>query len=145
MAKPLLTDEFWDIIEPLLPPPKPRPKGGRPPVPNRKALTGILFVLKTGIPWEDLPQEMGCGSGMTCWRRLRDWQEAGLWDELHRVLLAELRAANLIDWSLAVVDSSSVRAVFGGRKPAPTPRIGGKTAPSITRSRMRTAFRSLFG
>lgn len=71
----LVTDELWEIIEPLLPPPKPHPKGGRPGVPNRNALTGILFVLKTGIPWEDLPQEMGCGCGMTCWRRLRDWHE----------------------------------------------------------------------
>ena len=144
MSKPLLTDELWDIIKPLLPPPKPRPKGGRPPIPNRNALTGILFVLKTGIPWEDLPQEMGCGCGMTCWRRLRDWEEAGVWDELHWVLLSELNAADEIDWSRAVVDSASVRAVFGGRKPAQAPWIGAKTDRSITRSRMRTAFRSLF-
>ena len=126
MAKPLLTDEFWEIIEPLLPPPKPRRKGGRPPVPNRNALTGILFVLKTGIGWEDLPQEIDCGSGMTCWRRLRDWQRAGVWDKLHATLLAKLHAADQIDWSRAIVDSSSVRAVFGGRKSARTPRIAGK-------------------
>lgn len=144
MAKPLLTDELWEIVEPLLPPPKPHPKGGRPPIPNRNALTGILFVLKTGIPWEDLPQEMGCGSGMTCWRRLRDWQKAGVWVKLHRILLNKLRGANQIDWSLAVVDSASVRAVFGGRKPVQTPRIAGKTARSTTRSRMRMAFHSLF-
>jgi len=144
MAKPLLTDELWAVIEPLLPAPKPNPRGGRPPVPNRNALTGILFVLKTGIGWEDLPKEMGCGSGMTCWRRLRDWQEAGVWEKLHHKLLAHLNAADQIDWSRAIVDSSSVRAVFGGRKSARTPRIGGKTAPSTTRSRMRTAFRSLF-
>jgi transposase len=143
MAKPLLTDELWNIIEPLLPAPKPRPKGGRPPVANRKALTGILFVLKTGIGWEDLPREMGCGSGMTCWRRLRDWQEAGVWDELHAALLAKLNAADQIDWSRAVVDSASVRAVFGGRKSAPIPQIAGKTARNTTRSRMRTAFHSL--
>lgn len=114
MGKPLLTDELWELIEPILPPPKPRPKGGRPPVPHRNALTGILFVLKTGIPWEDLPQEMGCGSGMTCWRRLRDWQEAGVWDDILHVLLNHLQAAEQIDWSRAVVDSASVRAVFGG-------------------------------
>jgi len=144
MSKPLLTDELWDIIKPLLPPPKPRPKGGRPPIPNRNALTGILFVLKTGIPWEDLPQEMGCGCGMTCWRRLRDWAEAGVWDDLHWVLLSELNAADEIDWSRAVVDSASVRAVFGGRKPAQAPWIGAKTVRSTTRSRMQTAFRSLF-
>lgn len=144
MAKPLLTDDLWAIIEPLLPPPKPRPKGGRPPIPNRNALTGILFVLKTGMAWEDLPQEMGCGCGMTCWRRLRDWEEAGVWDELHWLLLSELNAADEIDWSRAVVDSASVRAIFGGRKPAQAPWIGEKTVRSITRSRMRTAFRSLF-
>ena len=140
MAKPLVPDELWEIIEPLLPPSKPRPKGGRPPVPNRNALAGILFVLKTGIGWEDLPQEMGCGSGMTCWRRLRDWQEEGIWNQLHQVLLVKLRRAEQIDWSRAVVDSASVRAVFGGRKPDPTPRIAGKRAPSTTRSRMRMAF-----
>ena len=71
MAKILVTDELWEQIEPLLPPEPPKPKGGRPRIPDRQALTGVLFVLKTGIPWEDLPQEMGCGSGMTCWRRLR--------------------------------------------------------------------------
>ena len=78
MAKPLLPDELWKRIEPLLPPHPPRPKGGRPPLDDRKALTGILFVLKTGIQWEYLPKEMGCGSGMTCWRRLRDWTQAGV-------------------------------------------------------------------
>ena len=102
MAKPLLPDELWERIEPLLPPPKPRRFRfpGRKPLDNRKALTGILFVLKTGIPWEYLPLEMGCGSGMTCWRRLRDWQAAGVWQQLHEILLAELNAADKIDWSL---------------------------------------------
>ncbi len=141
MAKPLLTDALWERIEPILPPPKPRPKGGRPPVPHRNALTGILFVLKTGIPWEDLPQEMGCGSGMTCWRRLRDWQEAGVWDDILHVLLNHLQAADQIDWSRAVVDSASVRAVFGGARLARILRIGGKTDRSTTSSPMRKAFR----
>src|SRR5215469_3831938 len=80
MAKPLLSDELWAVIEPILPKWTPSPKGGQPRLDDRKALTGILFVLKTGIPWEDLPQEMGCGCGMTCWRRLRDWQADGNWD-----------------------------------------------------------------
>ena len=83
MAKPLLDDALWSKIEPLLPPHPPRLKGGRPRVPDRSALTGILFVLRTGIPWEYLPKEMGCGSGMTCWRRLRGWQAAGVWQQLH--------------------------------------------------------------
>jgi len=105
-------------------------------------LTGILFVLKTGIPWEDLPQEMGCGCGMTCWRRLRDWQEAGVWQDIHHLLLNRLRESDQIDWSRAVVDSASVRAVFGGRQPAPIPRIAGRKARSITSSPMRKVFRS---
>ena len=114
MAKSLLSDELWEQIEPLLPPEPHKPKGGRPRIPDRQVLTGILFVLKTGIGWEDLPQEMGCGSGMTCWRRLRDWEQAGVWDRLHRLLLDRLRQADRIDWSRAVVDSASLRAVWGG-------------------------------
>src|SRR5215468_8146804 len=108
MAKPLLTDELWNLIQPLFPPPKPRRfrYPGRKPIDDRKALTGILFVLKTGIPWEHLPVEMGCGCGMTCWRRLRAWQHAGVWPKLHKILLARLRAADKIDWSRAAVDSS---------------------------------------
>jgi transposase len=140
MAKSMLTDELWAVIEPCLPPPQPRPQGGRPPVPNRNALTGILFVLKTGIPWEDVPQAMGCGCGMTCWRRLRDWQEAGVWQDIFHILLNRLQEADRIDWSRAVVDSSSVRAVFGGRRLAPTLRIAAKTDRSITSSPMRTVF-----
>ena len=116
MGKPLVSDELWELIQPLLPPPKPRRQRypGRKPLSDRPVLTGVLFVLKSGIPWEMLPQEMGCGSGMTCWRRLRDWQEAGVWQRLDELLLSKLRASDRIDWSQAVVDSGSVRAV-GGR------------------------------
>src|ERR687887_1793171 len=108
MSKPLVSDALWEIIAPLLPPEPPKPTGGRPRVPDRAALTGIIFVLKSGIPWEMLPQEMGCGSGVTCWRRLRDWQQAGVWEALHEVLLARLNGAEQVDWSRAVVDSSYV-------------------------------------
>src|SRR4051794_5632440 len=87
MAKPLLSDELWEVIEPVLPKWAPSPKGGQPRLDDRKALTGILFVLKTGIPWEDLPSEMGCGCGMTCWRRLRDWQAAGTRGKIPNTLL----------------------------------------------------------
>jgi transposase len=121
MAKPLLSDELWQRIEPLLPPLPPHPNGGRPWTENREALTGILFVLRTGIPWEYLPQEMGCGCGMTCWRRLRDWQAAGVWQRLHELLLAELNGADKIDWSRAVVDSAMLRAMCGGPKTGPNP------------------------
>ena len=106
MASPLLPDSSWLIVEPLLPPEPPKPKGGRPRVSSRATLTGILFVLRSGIPWETLPLEMGCGSGITCWRRLRDWQEAGVWTRLHHELLRRLRDAGRIDWNRACVDSS---------------------------------------
>ena len=120
MAKPILDDALWEPIEPHLPPPKKKRRRfpGRPRVPDRAALTGILYVLMSGVPWEYLPQEMGCGSGMTCWRRLKEWQEAGVWERLHQVLLAKLHGADLIDWSRAAIDSSHVRAVGGARKPA---------------------------
>jgi transposase len=133
MAKAVLDDALWELIEPLLPRPKKRRKRnpGRKPIPPRASLTGILFVLITGIPWEYLPQEMGCGSGMTCWRRLRDWHKAGVWKKVHRVLLAHLREADQIDWSRAVVDSSSIRAVKGGPKRARTQRTGAKRARNI--------------
>lgn len=130
MSKPLVSDELWTVIEPLLPPKAPKPKGGRPPVEDRAALTGIIFVLKTGIPWELLPQEMGCGSGVTCWRRLRDCQEAGVWDRLHRVLLDRLGAADEIDWSRASLDSASVPAKRGAMKPARIQRIRANRARS---------------
>lgn len=143
MAKQLLDDDLWDLIEPILPKPKPRRRRypGRKPISHRQTLNGILFVLKTGIPWEYLPLEMGCGSGMTCWRRLRDWQQRGVWQRLHALLLDKLREADKIDWSLAVVDSTSVRAVFGGRRPARIRRIDGKMGANITFSPMATAFR----
>jgi transposase len=131
MAKPLLPDDLWALIEPLLPTQKRSAKGGRPSVPHRVALTGILFVLKTGIPWEYLPQEMGC-SGMTCWRRLYEFQKCGVWDRLHLLLLSGLQWAGAIDWSRAVIDSSSVRAVGGGRTPARIPRTAANWAASIT-------------
>jgi transposase len=145
MAKLILDDELWSLIEPSLPPLKRRRfrYPGRKPVPHRAALTGILFVLRTGIPWEYLPQELGCGSGMTCWRRLHAWQRRGIWDKLHHLLLNRLQEADKIDWSRAAVDSSSLRAVGGATKPAPIPPIGVKKARSITWSRMRTAFPSL--
>ena len=131
MAQPLVSDELWGLVEPLIPKVKRRHRyPGRKRIDDRRVLTGIVFVLKTGIPWEHLPQEMGCGSGMTCWRRLRDWQQAGVWQALHEVMLARLNGAEEIDWSRAVVDSSYVRAVLGASKPAPARSIGAKRAPS---------------
>jgi transposase len=144
MAKPLWDDELWELLKPLLPPPKPRRSRcpGRKPLEPRQVLTGSLFVLKTGIPWEALPQELGWGSGMTCWRYLRAWHRAGVWQQLHVVLLAKLRGADTLDWSRAVVDSASVRAVLGGPKRARIRRIDGSWGASITPSPRRKGSRS---
>ena len=118
MAQRLIDDAFWRRIEPLLPkPPRRRFKAmGRPRTPDRAALTGILFVLRSGLPWQMLPKEMGCGSGSTCWRRLVRWQRAGVWKRLHAVLLAELRQRGQLDLARAIADSSSIRALRGGKK-----------------------------
>ena len=132
MSKPLVSDELWALVAPLLPPEPPKPKGGRPRVSDRAALTGIVFVLKSGIPWEMLPQEMGCGSGVTCWRRLRDWQQAGVWDALHRELLDRLGEAGQIDWSRASLDSASIPAKGGASASAPTRRTAANRARSAT-------------
>src|SRR5438477_12221601 len=124
MAKELVTEELWSKIAPLLPVERARPKGGRPRIPNRLALRGILFVLSPGIPWEMLPQEMGCGSGMTCWRRLRDWHQEGVWQQLHRLMLDKLSIAGKIDWSRASADAATVPAKKGEARPARTRPIG---------------------
>lgn len=128
--KPLVSDQLWALIEPLLPKPRPSRRGGRPRVPDRAVLGGILFVLKTGIPWEYLPQEMGCGSGVTCWRRLREWQRRGVWKRVHHVLLERLAEAGQLDWSRAVVDSRSLPAKKGAAVPARIRRIKANRARS---------------
>ena len=130
MPRPLVPDALWERIEPLLPPEPPNPKGGRPRVPDRACLTGIIFVLRTGIPWEYLPQEMGCGAGMTCWRRLRDWQATGIWDRLHRELLDELGRADAIAWERVCIDSARIPAKKGGPAPGQTRRTVADPVPS---------------
>ena len=129
---PLLDDELWSVIAPLLPLPKKRRRRhpGRKPLSNRQALTGILFVLRSGIPWKMLPKEMGCGSGSTCWRRFADWTRLSVWSRLHALLLTTLGKAGAIHLERAVMDSASVRAVFGGRTPVPIRRIVRKQAVS---------------
>ena len=131
MSKPLVDDELWAIIRPTLPKRPPHPAGGKPPVDDRVCLTGILFVLKTGIAWEDFPREMGC-CGMTLLNRLRQWQRAGVWQRVHRVMLDRLRAAERIDFSRVIVDSASVRAMHGGKKRGRAPWTAGKTGRNTT-------------
>ena len=127
----LVSDELWNEIESLLPPePEPSPKGGRPRVSNRQALAGIVFVLRTGIPWQSLPTEMNCGSGSTCWRRFSEWTGLSVWSKLHTLLLLQLGKAGAVNLDRAVIDSASVRAVFGGRIRARTRRTGRKLAVS---------------
>ena len=129
----VVSDELWGLIEPLIPKRQRRLRyPGRLPLDDRRVLSGILFVLHTGVAWEHLPQELGFGSGMTCWRRLRDWQAAGVWSALHALLLVRLQAAGEIDWSRAVVDSSHVRALKGGSRQAPARSTALAAARSTT-------------
>ena len=136
-----ISSALYKKIEPLLPVVTPSLQGGRPRLSNELALNGILFVLRTGIPWEDLPQELGFGSGMTCWRRLRDWQVAGVWHRLHQVLLAELRSADKLDFSRVSMDGASVASPRGARTRGPTPRTGANLAANATSSRIARASR----
>jgi transposase len=120
MVKQLVPGELWTIIEALLAPESPKPKGGRRRVPDRAALAGIIYVLRSGIPWRMLPKEFGC-SGVTRWRRLRDRRRAGVWYALRLALLDKLGRLGLIDWSRASLDSPSIPAKKGARRPVPTP------------------------
>ena len=125
MSRAPVSKELRKQLEPLIPPFVASRKGGRRKrtISDEAALNGILFVLQTGIAWEDLPQALGYGSGMTCWRRLRDWNAAGVWEQLHNAMLIRLREHDQIDWSRASIDGSSVPSPRGARKQAPTPRI----------------------
>jgi transposase len=127
-----INSALWTRLQPLLPVVKPSPLGGRPRLDDELALNGILFVLRTGIAWEDLPQELGFGSGMTCWRRLREWQAAGVWHQLHLTLLAELRGAGRLDFSRASIDGSSVPSPRGARTRARIPPAAASSAASAT-------------
>jgi transposase len=114
IRKQQVNDALWDVIAPLLPPEPPKPDGGRPRIPDRRVLGGSLLVLRTGMGWQELTCEMGFGSGSTCWRRLRDWQDAGVWERLHRTLLDRRSDADKIDWSRVSVDSASMAAKSNG-------------------------------
>src|SRR3954471_23038711 len=125
----LVTDALWERLQPLLPPPPQRRFRfpGRKPLDYRKILTGILFVLKAGIAWEDVPAELGCGCGKTCREYLKRWHEAGVWTQLHAVLLAELNEAGEIDWGRALIDASNALAPEGGEDTGPNPTDRGNS------------------
>jgi transposase len=131
-VKRRVTETLWQAIAPLLPEPVPSPKGGRSPVPNRDCLEGIIFVLRSGMPWQMLATELGFGSGSTCWRRFRAWTKRGVWPQVHQHLLRVLGRHGKIDLERAVIDSASMRALKGGRTRAQTPRIAAKKAVSVT-------------
>nr|WP_134682161.1 IS5 family transposase [Paracoccus ravus] len=126
MYATLVSDGLWALIEPLLPSTCLSAKGGRPRISDRAALAGIMFVLQSGIPWRMLPAALGCGSGVTCWRKLRDWQLAGVWDQLHQDLLRQLHRAGHLDWTRACMDSASVAAKKGGEVTGPNPTDRGR-------------------
>jgi transposase len=126
------TEELWAAMAPHVPAHKKSPKGGRPPVDDRLALEGILFVLREGCRWQSLPTEKGWGSGSTCWRRFAAWTRAGVWDKAHDRLLAALGAAGLLNLERAIVDSASSRAQKGGRTPGPTRSTAASAASSGT-------------
>src|SRR5918993_621561 len=142
MAEPLVSDALWALVAPMLPERPPRPKGGRPPLDDRKVLEGIVFVLRTGIPWAMLPREMGCGSGMTCWRRLRDWQAAKVFERLHRALLDRLGPANAGDFGRLSLDSASFPAKKGANASARTRPTAASPARNVTSWSTRAASRS---
>jgi transposase len=114
MAKQLVSDEIWELIEPRLPSKHMRGQGGRPPLADRDALSGILFVLRTGIAWQDLPKELGYGCGTTCLRRLREWQQNGAWREIQPILTSRMRDARRFDWSRACVECVYGRSACAG-------------------------------
>jgi transposase len=144
MSYDLIDDAIWKRLAPLIPARRRRRghRHGRTPIPDRAILTGILFVLRSGIPWQMLPRRMGCGSGSSCWRRLVRWQTTGVWQRLHETLLAELRRRGRLDQRWTIIDSASVRAVRGGKKLDRTQPIAARRAPNITSSPMRAASRS---
>lgn len=126
MAQALLPEDLWSLIAAHLPNHCRSQKGGRPRIEDRAALTGILFVLRTGIPWEYLPRELGCGSGMTCWRRLHEWMQAGVWQRVHEAVLRRLREHDQILWDRASIDAAGVPAPFGGEHTGRNPTDRGK-------------------
>lgn len=138
----LLTDKLWSAVEPHIPKTPPSKKGGRPRIGDRAAFTGILFVLRYAIPWDELPRALGYGSGTTCWRRLVAWQRAGVWDRIWQAMLADLNRQERVKWERVALDGSSIPAKKGAKPPARTPPIAGNAAQNTTSWSINKAYRS---
>ena len=111
-----LNDRLWDRVAPLLPPQPDHPRGGRPFADDRACFEGIVYLLRNGLRWRQMP---ACyPSGVTCWRRHRDWTRAGVWGRVWRQVLRELQAAGQLDTSELAVDATFVEAKKGGRRSA---------------------------
>jgi transposase len=141
MTGPLVCEELWREIEPLIPKISIDPRGGRPRWPDRPCLEGIVHVLRTGTQWQRLPRCDLWPSGSTCWRRFTQWTQAGVWTQLHRRLLNLLGMQGAVDLETVVVDSASVRAKKGGLTPGQVLWIARKTAANATLSPNRAAHR----
>ena len=129
----VVTDALWARLEALIPVRQRRFRHpGRRRCSDRAAMEGILFVARTGIGWNQLPTAMFGASGATCWRRLAEWHEAGVWQQLHEQVLTELRAAGKLDLSTALVDASHLRALKGGIMSAPARSTAPNQGPSTT-------------
>lgn len=147
----LVPDQLWFTIQPHLPPHLPGKKGGRPRIDDRAALSGILYVLRHAIPWRELPLELGFGSGVTCWRRLIEWQRSGVWDRIWRSMLNDLNSQERIRWQRVAIDGSSIPSPKGGFRPDLTQRTAENAGPNTTswsinkgyRSRLRSRRRTL--
>lgn len=138
----LLTDKLWAAVEPHIPKTSRSPKGGRPRVSDRAAFAGILFVLRYGVPWDELPRALGYGSGTTCWRRLVAWQRAGVWDRIWQAMLADLNRQERVKWERVALDGSSIPAKKGAKPLAPTPRTAENAGRNTTSWSINKAYRS---
>jgi transposase len=133
LADDLVSDQLWAIVEPLLPAPPRPPYGGRHrTISDRNCFAAIVFMARTSTPWRLLPaRELGCGSPATCWRRLSEWANAGVFDALHLQVLDRLGEQGQLDWSRAAVDTMSVRAKRGGDHVGANPVDRGKPGSKL--------------
>ena len=138
----LVSDRLWSVIQPHLPTHSPGKQGGRPRIDDRAALSGILYVLRHAVPWRDLPPELGFGSGVTCWRRLIEWQRLGVWDRIWLSMLTELNSRDRIRWQRVAIDGSSIPSPKGGFRRDPTPRIAANAGPNTTSWSINKVYRS---